>query len=222
MASPWRKQVKWGDSSPSKRTQGPTNQPSDPSPPLLVDLQASAVSDSNTRQRQNTQLHKDTRSRLQETDTPKKRWGKRRKEFEKERDYSPWKGLSGRRSQSITNQTPKTTQNRPSVGETLTQRTCLTTKQKSERHIKEDGGELPEERGNKDTGGSRDGCEVEMLSWYSTSRTRTQIFGRLSFLWLSSPSLARPPGCVGLVPPYWQVWRLSPFSRRLLLAASGM
>lgn len=48
-----------------------TKPQSSPSCPLLTDPQASAVSDSNTRQRQNTQLHKDTRSRLQETDTLK-------------------------------------------------------------------------------------------------------------------------------------------------------
>lgn len=48
-----------------------TKPPLNPSCPLLTSPQASAVSDSNTRQRQNTQLHKDTRLRLQETDTLK-------------------------------------------------------------------------------------------------------------------------------------------------------
>lgn len=43
------------------------------SSPLLANLRASAVSDSNTRQRQNTQLHKDTRSRLQKNGPAKKR-----------------------------------------------------------------------------------------------------------------------------------------------------
>lgn len=63
--------------SPVERTledRPPPKPPFEPSRPLLIDLQASAVSDSNTRQDKTLKLHKDTRSRLQETDTLRNRY----------------------------------------------------------------------------------------------------------------------------------------------------
>lgn len=77
---------------PSGRTRGPTNHQATVQP-LLTNLQASAVSDSNTRQRQNTQLHKDTRSRLQETDTLKTVM-RQAKEIVREREIIPLTGAS--------------------------------------------------------------------------------------------------------------------------------
>lgn len=75
---------------PSRRTQGPTNHRATVQP-LLTNLQASAMSDSNTRQRQNTQLYKDTRSRLQETDTLKTVM-RQAKEIVREREIIPLAG----------------------------------------------------------------------------------------------------------------------------------
>lgn len=57
------------DSSPSSTLQDHPSHSSNH--PLLPSLQASALSDPKTRQRQNTRVHKDTRSRLQRTHTLK-------------------------------------------------------------------------------------------------------------------------------------------------------
>lgn len=117
----------WESSLPSALKGQPTTKPPFKSTrPLLTDLQA--VSDSNTRQRQNTQLHKDTGSRLQETDTLITVMTQA-KESVKERDYFPLtRGFVVEEvivSKKL-NRNPQSTHNHPSAGETLTQITFLT------------------------------------------------------------------------------------------------
>lgn len=80
-----------------------TSPPFNSSWPLLNNTQVSVVSDSNTRQRQDTQFHKDAQSILQKTDTLKTI--RQAKERVKDRDYSPHKDSSGRSYSIKTNQT---------------------------------------------------------------------------------------------------------------------
>lgn len=124
----------WESSLPSALKDQTTTKPLFKSTrPLLTDLQALAVSDSNTRQRQNTQLHKDTSSRLQETDTLITVM-RQAKERVKERDYFPLtRGfvVEGVIVSKKLNRNPQSTHNHPSAGETLTQMTFLTKERKT-------------------------------------------------------------------------------------------